>query len=75
MREKCIEGEGNGNDYDGQLICSNPYCESNWVTDSDDTKTICPICGYELKCAMFDDNVGCGIHEEIHCTNPDCIRQ
>ena len=29
MREKCIEGEGNGCDYDGELICSNPYCESN----------------------------------------------
>ena len=29
MREKCIEGEGNGNDYDGELICSNPYCDSN----------------------------------------------
>jgi len=33
MREKCIEGEGNGNDYDGQKICSNPYCESNWVKE------------------------------------------
>jgi hypothetical protein len=29
MREKCIEGEGNGNDYDGELICSFPYCDSN----------------------------------------------
>lgn len=32
MREKCIEGEGNGIDYDGQLICSDPYCESNLIT-------------------------------------------
>jgi hypothetical protein len=31
MREKCIEGEGNGNDYDGELICSNPYCDSNLI--------------------------------------------
>jgi len=31
MREKMFEGEGNGIDYDGQKICSNPYCESNWV--------------------------------------------
>jgi hypothetical protein len=31
MREKCIEGEGNGIDYDGQLICSDPYCESNLI--------------------------------------------
>ena len=31
MREKCFEGEGNGNDYDGQQICSNPYCESNLI--------------------------------------------
>jgi len=31
MREKCIEGEGNGHDYDGQLICSDPYCETNLI--------------------------------------------
>lgn len=29
MRDKMFEGEGNGNDYDGQKICSYPYCESN----------------------------------------------
>jgi hypothetical protein len=29
MRDKMIEGEGNGIDYDGQQICSNPYCFSN----------------------------------------------
>jgi hypothetical protein len=28
LREKCIEGEGN--DYDGELICSFPFCESNF---------------------------------------------
>jgi hypothetical protein len=31
MRDKMFEGEGNGNDYDGQQICSNPYCESNFI--------------------------------------------
>jgi len=38
MREKMFEGEGNGNDYDGELICSYPYCESNLIYTDESTE-------------------------------------
>jgi len=40
--------------------------------DFEDTYRKCPDCGIGvLKCAMVDDNVGCGIHEETYCTYCD----
>ena len=50
LREKCIEGEGNGNDYDGELICSNPYCDSNLTVTlicPDDVKQVAD--GLDIK--------------------------